>query len=194
MANSTIDMYYDSRDSAYMLNSGYGRIYAWGSATKSETPTTVTVTLTVYTCGTSNSDPWRGPSWSGMSIYAGFSGDWGGYKAFSYNYEAVISTSYTKTFSKRADQYTVDLQIDTDGSLPTHFDIFTLGTLTVGRIVSYDVNYYDIDEMDIIIGEVEVLKLLQYKLDYVSSFEILNFKVSLTLASIACSESIVTAI
>lgn len=147
MANSTIDMYYYSRDSAYMLNSGYGRIYAWGSATiTNETPTTVTVGLTVYTCGTPNSDPWRGPSWSGMSIYAGFSGDWGGYQAFSYNYEAVISTYYEKTFTKRADQYIVDLQIDTDGSLPTHFDVFTLGTLTVGQIVSYNVNYYDIDK------------------------------------------------
>lgn len=147
MVNSTIDMYYYSRDSAYMLNSGYGRIYAWGSATiTNETPTTVTVGLSVYTCGTPNSDPWRGPSWSGMSIYAGFSGDWGGYKAFSYNYGEEISTYYEKTFTKRADQYTVDLQIDTDGSLPTHFDIFTLGTLTVGQIVSYDVNYYDIDK------------------------------------------------
>ena len=147
MADSTISMDYYSRDTAYMLNSGYGRIYAWGNATiTNETPTTVTVELTVYTCGTSNSDPWRGPSWSGMSIYAGFSGDWGGYKAFSYNYAAVISTSYEKTFAKRADQYTVDLQIDTDGSLPTHFDVFTLGTLTVGQIVSYNVNYYDIDK------------------------------------------------
>lgn len=35
-------------------------------------------------------------------------------------------------------------------------------------------NYYDIDEMDIIIGEIEVLKLLKYKLNYFSSYEILN--------------------
>lgn len=35
-------------------------------------------------------------------------------------------------------------------------------------------DYYDIDEMDIVIAEVELLKLLKYKLNYITAYEILK--------------------
>ena len=154
MANSVLTITHGS-NSKISKNSGYGIIYGWISAEiTAETATTVTVKVIAYTCGTSSSDPWRGPSWSGMNINSGMS--WyeanGAYqelqsrdKAFSYNYSATIgSYELVKTFNKRSSEYTVNLYCDTDGSLPNLIDWTVCGTLTVGKIISYPVTY-DVD-------------------------------------------------
>lgn len=151
MGNSVLTITHGSGNEL-SSNTGYGIVYGWIAAEiTEETNTTVTVRVKAYTCGTSSSDPWRGPSWSGMNINSGMSWyeangsyqelqseDWG----FSYDYSTVIDGYWLeKTFNKRSSEYTVNLYFDTDGSLPNLIDWTVCGTLEVGKIISYPVTY-----------------------------------------------------
>ena len=79
-----------------------------------------------------------------------------------------IMRKMTKLSKKKFEVYIIDCFI-----IAAKFKETSILEPNLSRFTSTN-DYYDIDEMDIIIGEVEVLILLQYKLDYVSSFEILN--------------------
>lgn len=83
-------------------------------------------------------------------------------------YIDTIMRKMTKLSKKKFEVYIIDCFI-----IAAKFKETSILEPNLSRFTSTN-DYYDIDEMDIIIGEVEVLKLLQYKLDYVSAFEILN--------------------
>ena len=152
---SSIDLLYTSSN-RYVQTTSYGKIYAWIDANiVSENDTSVTVSVTAYTCGTSNSDPWRGPVWSGMVINSGlaYTTPSGAYneiqstdKSFSYNYDTVVS-SYTLEYEiqKATSKFDVSLMFDTDGSLPNLINWLTCGTLHVDAMVAYKVTYKDGD-------------------------------------------------
>lgn len=152
---SSIDLLYTSSN-RYIQTTSYGKIYAWIDASiVSENDTSVTVSVTAYTCGTSNSDPWRGPVWSGMVINSGlaYTTPSGVYneiqstdKSFSYNYDTVIS-SYNLEYEiqKETSKFDVSLMFDTDGSLPNLINWLTCGTLHVDAMVAYKVTYKDGD-------------------------------------------------
>ena len=152
---SSIDLLYTSSN-RYVQTTSYGKIYAWIDASiVSENDTSVTVSVNAYTCGTSNSDPWRGPVWSGMVINSGlaYTTPSGVYneiqstdKSFSYNYDTVIS-SYNLEYEiqKETSKFDVSLMFDTDGSLPNLINWLTCGTLHVDAMVAYKVTYKDGD-------------------------------------------------